>query len=200
MVLKAIHEDKSSPACAGEGVDRRTLLKGMAAVGGMLAAGPAFAQAADDKSMPPQVGDFLTRSAAGKPLTPDEIRSGAKAIKAYAASPAGVVRNGGPENQLLVVRFDDADLTDAAKATEAEGVFAFTAICTHAGCVISGWDDAKKNFACPCHGSNFDPKNNGAVVEGPAQRKLPQLGLKFADGKLVVTSGFDGRIGGDETM
>ena len=50
---------------------------------------------------------------------------------------------------------------------------------------------------CPCHLSRFDPRNNGAVVLGPATRKLPALGLAVEGDRIVVSQPFDGRVGGD---
>lgn len=54
---------------------------------------------------------------------------------------------------------------------EADGsVKAFSAICTHEGCVIS-FSKSAKVFACPCHGAQYDIKT-GAVLRGPARRAL----------------------------
>ena len=47
-------------------------------------------------------------------------------------------------------------------------VVAFSAICTHKGCVVK--PDAAE-FACPCHGSRYDSAN-GEVTAGPAPRPL----------------------------
>src|SRR5690349_6911272 len=41
---------------------------------------------------------------------------------------------------------------------------AFTAMCTHEACTITGFDNS--NYVCPCHGSRFT--TGGRVVEGPA--------------------------------
>jgi len=51
--------------------------------------------------------------------------------------------------------------------TEA-GLAAISNTCTHLGCVAATTD---VGFACPCHGSRFDP--DGAVLGGPAPRPLP---------------------------
>ncbi|MFE9727039.1 Rieske (2Fe-2S) protein [Streptomyces sp. NPDC005794] len=52
-----------------------------------------------------------------------------------------------------------------------EGEFkAFSAVCTHAGCVVSSVGDGTIN--CACHGSRFSIKD-GAVERGPATRPLP---------------------------
>jgi len=79
-------------------------------------------------------------------------------------------------------------------------VLAYSIICTHAGCEATNWISEENTIESPCHGSHFDAKNNGAVLFGPASRKLPQLGLEVKDGKIVVAAEFDSRVGGDETM
>ena len=45
---------------------------------------------------------------------------------------------------------------------------AFSAVCTHTGCLINEVADGTIN--CPCHGSKFSL--DGAVVNGPASRPL----------------------------
>ena len=47
-------------------------------------------------------------------------------------------------------------------------VVAFSAICTHKGCVVA--PDAAE-FACPCHGSRY-ASATGEVTAGPASRPL----------------------------
>ena len=71
-------------------------------------------------------------------------------------------------------------------ARDADGIYAMSAICTHAGCFI---DDGSKTIAaglnCPCHGSAFD--GNGAVTHGPANEPLPHYSVTIsADGTITV--------------
>ncbi|MCC3776389.1 Rieske (2Fe-2S) protein, partial [Streptomyces sp. UNOB3_S3] len=54
----------------------------------------------------------------------------------------------------------------------AKGRFkAFSAVCTHQGCVVK--DVAGGTINCPCHGSRFSV-TDGAVKGGPAQKPLPE--------------------------
>lgn len=184
--------------CQCTRVSRRTVLGGLAAAGAFAGLGGtamAATTAAPD-AMPPQVGDFLVSPAGTTPLTLDSIKLDSKPFEAVAMSPDGVVRNAEYENTVLLLRYDPASLPAETAAKSAEGVLGYTVICTHAGCPLG---DTLKNklLACDCHGSRFDPTKNGEVAHGPAVRKLPQLGLKVEDGKLVVAEAFDSRIGGD---
>ncbi|MBI4397922.1 MAG: ubiquinol-cytochrome c reductase iron-sulfur subunit [Candidatus Omnitrophica bacterium] len=60
---------------------------------------------------------------------------------------------------------------------------AFSAICTHLGCVV-GWDSAKKLIACPCHAGFFNLEGN--VVSGPPPKPLPIYEVVASDGKVFV--------------
>jgi Rieske Fe-S protein len=60
---------------------------------------------------------------------------------------------------------------------------AFSAVCTHAGCVLG--QVHKEEGSCPCHGSRFDV-STGKVLQGPASRPLPEVPVRVKDGKLVA--------------
>jgi cytochrome b6-f complex iron-sulfur subunit len=65
---------------------------------------------------------------------------------------------------------------------DGEGLYAISAVCTHLGCIVA---QSTQGFACPCHGSKFDPRGN--VIGGPAPRALPWLEVsRAADGQLLV--------------
>ena len=52
---------------------------------------------------------------------------------------------------------------------------AFTAICTHQGCIVSSVSNGTIN--CPCHGSKYSIKD-GSVVNGPAPSPLAAIAIK----------------------
>ena len=61
-------------------------------------------------------------------------------------------------------------------------VRAFSAQCTHQGCLLSGLRDGL--LVCPCHGSSFDPAT-GDVVSGPARSALAPVSVAVSDGSVV---------------
>jgi cytochrome b6-f complex iron-sulfur subunit len=62
------------------------------------------------------------------------------------------------------------------------GFTALSLVCTHLGCTV---ESKPEGFACPCHGSRFDPQ--GKVVRGPAAKPLNSLRTGISsDGKLHV--------------
>ena len=52
---------------------------------------------------------------------------------------------------------------------------AFTAVCTHQGCIVNSVSGGTIN--CPCHGSKFSI-TNGSVVNGPAPSPLAPVSIK----------------------
>jgi rieske iron-sulfur protein len=185
-------------ACSACAVNRRTILKGMA-IAGLVTAGGRVAAEDDPKMMPPQAGDYLTLLAGGDgPLTPDQLGIGERPVRAWPVDPeSNEARNGTLFNLILVSRWNPEDLGPEAQDRHADGVVALTAICTHSACETTDWNEEFLLMECPCHYSQFDPRRNGAVVQGPATRALPTLALAFEGDRIVVVDVFDGRVGGD---
>ena len=59
---------------------------------------------------------------------------------------------------------------------------AFTAVCTHQGCIVNSVSGGTIN--CPCHGSKFSI-TNGSVVNGPATSPLAPVGIKVQGTSIV---------------
>ncbi len=63
-------------------------------------------------------------------------------------------------------------------------VQAISAICPHAGCVVS-YQPRQSQFACPCHDAHFS--TDGSRIDGPSPRGLDPLSLIFVDDRLEIT-------------
>jgi Rieske Fe-S protein len=61
---------------------------------------------------------------------------------------------------------------------------AFTAICTHEQCIVTGFQSG--TFVCPCHGSRYG--TNGQVQTGPATQGLRQFATQFTNNVLTITT------------
>jgi len=59
---------------------------------------------------------------------------------------------------------------------------AFTAVCTHQGCIVNSVADG--TIDCPCHGSKFSIKD-GSVVNGPATSPLAPVAIKVEGASIV---------------
>jgi Rieske Fe-S protein len=184
---------------------RRAMLRGALAIGVGLPlldlcarAIPEASAQGDPKSQRPQNGDrfvFRTGDQTGKVITVADIPVGGPPVPAFPMDPSGVVRDGSRLNQLLLVRLTLTDLSEETRGRSAEGVVAYSGVCTHTGCDITLWKAESIRFRCPCHESEFDPKDAGRVVGGPAPRRLPRVPVKVVDGVPVAAAGFLGRPG-----
>jgi glycine/D-amino acid oxidase-like deaminating enzyme/nitrite reductase/ring-hydroxylating ferredoxin subunit len=95
-----------------------------------------------------QYGDWLT---GGEIESAREIPPGQGAI----------LREG--QKKLAVYRDEEGEL------------HAFSAACTHLGCVVA-WNSAERSWDCPCHASRFDA--HGQVLHGPASQSLEPANLQ----------------------
>lgn len=161
---------------------------------------PAGTAAADNpRRLKPQTGDglaYMTGEKQGKQITPADLKVGAPPVLAYPLDMASqTVRDGARTNLLALVKLPPDDLPAALKADAADGVVAFSAICTHYGCPITEIHPSGGALVCNCHGSTFDVRKNGEVVAGPATRRLTHLPLKQSEGALLVAGNFSGPLG-----
>ncbi|KJY42091.1 hypothetical protein VR41_09360 [Streptomyces sp. NRRL B-1568] len=76
-----------------------------------------------------------------------------------------------PEHKVVVVQ-------------PARGTFkAFSAVCTHEGCVVS--KVAAGTIDCPCHGSKFAVADGG-VQHGPARKPLPPERISVSGDSITL--------------
>ena len=198
-------------------MERRDLLKAAAGIGIVLggrgpgiereaaareaAARAAAAQASGDAAARPRAGDrfvFALGARRGETIAPGDVAPGGPLLLAWPADPAtGTVRDGSRLNQVVLVRLDPATLDAATAARAADGIVAYSGVCSHTGCDVSEWIDSTRTLLCPCHDSEFDPARGAEVVLGPAPRRLAALPLAIVGGGLVASDGFVGRLGAD---
>lgn len=64
---------------------------------------------------------------------------------------------------------------------------AFSALCTHIGCLMDLVSDSQ--IVCRCNGSRFSI-TDGAVQSGPAAMPLPGVVLTVQDSELLIRDGY----------
>jgi Rieske Fe-S protein len=190
------------------GVARRRLLVAGLAAGIGIAVSPAVraqedAPGADERPQKADLLVFAEGDRAGEVIKPDDLPLGGPPVHAWPMDPKSrVVRSGSRLNELLVVRLDPAEIDDDTRSRAADGIVAYSAICSHAGCPVTEWVKAeafdKEVFKCACHNSEYDPRQSAEVVFGPAPRRLAALPLTTVDRSIAVAAMFVGKVGAQQ--
>ncbi len=181
---------------------RRQFVKATVVTGCAVLIGRAVAQTATATAGIVQKGDVLVYQdgpKAQQPIKPIDIKEGTPVL-AFAMDPVTKKLRDKVKGNIVVVKLKAADIKESSKPSAADGIVAYSAICTHQGCAVNkigSLGEAAGKLDCPCHHSIFDPADNGKVLGGPATRRLPALPLKL-EGKgieLVATGDFISRVG-----
>ncbi len=196
--MTARHRTASGQRCGCVGRTTRRDVLALASMAGLEAVTgsvvpSALAEPADER---PKRGDLLVpiEGTELRPLAPGDIA--ATPLLAWPMDPVQkIVRSGSRLNKVLLVALDPSTLVGATRERAAAGVVAYSAICPHAGCEVSGWIAGQDVIECACHNSRYNPRDAAAVVDGPSPRALSALPIEIADGKLVVAKPFIGRLG-----
>jgi ubiquinol-cytochrome c reductase iron-sulfur subunit len=122
----------------------------------------------------------------GEPVRAADVVAGTIRI----VVPEGHTKDG--DAPAFVVRLDPARFRRPPPTGDAEGLVAYSLLCTHAGCPVGLYQETTGRMLCPCHQSAFDLWDAAKPVAGPAARPLPGLSIGVdAEGYL--------RAGGDFT-
>jgi nitrite reductase/ring-hydroxylating ferredoxin subunit len=107
----------------------------------------------------------------GPPPTPPTTASGSSS--APSGAPAGALAS---TSDIPVGGGDILTAKQMVITQPTAGTFkAFTAVCTHQGCIVDAISAG--TIDCPCHGSRFSIKD-GSVVNGPATQPLASIPIK----------------------
>jgi Rieske Fe-S protein len=107
------------------------------------------------------------------PPSSSSSTSGGAATDALAATSAIPVGSG---------KIFDTQMVVVTQPTAGE-FKAFSAVCTHMGCIVNQISDGK--IECPCHGSEYSIAS-GAVLRGPAPKPLPAKQIKVSGDSIFL--------------
>jgi Rieske Fe-S protein len=79
------------------------------------------------------------------------------------------------------VEFKDSGQPAVLVHLQSGDFVAYSAVCTHQRCKVAYRNN---QLACPCHGSVFNPASGAEVVNGPAQRPLPEIPVEVRGGEV----------------
>ncbi len=140
----------------------------------------------------------LALAACSQAKSPDNPTVSEPAAGGSSGSTSGSTPGGGAGSGAAgatsLAKLSDIKVGSAIAATNTDGskiiiarptdstVAAFSAICTHQGCVVA---PSGGQLDCPCHGSVFNA-TTGAVINGPASRALPAVNVKLSGEDIVA--------------
>jgi hypothetical protein len=144
---------------------------------------------ADPARERPKESDLLVAvgsTAAPEPLRPDDLPLGGKPTMAWPMdAETHTVRSGSRLNKVLLLRLDPEGFDPETKEHAAEGVVAYSAVCTHTGCDVTNWHPDSELLECPVE------SKMGAVAGGlwPSPRfpspliepEVPISGVRLSD-------------------
>lgn len=171
--LKAPGGAKSNEPLQGE-INRRTLVRTGVAAGalagiGLVSGGVAriFSKATPAPSPTPSASASPHKTSSGAP------KGGIK-ITSAATVPVGSSH-----------QFTDRNGSPAYLLQPRKGTFmAFSAVCTHEGCVVN-FNSGAKSFQCPCHGASYNG-STGEVTGGPAPLPLTKIPVVESGGFVYM--------------
>ncbi len=128
----------------------------------------------------------------GAPIKSDQLGVG----EIVTAFPEGHTK--AADSPTLVIRYDEEKFVSAGGREDwvAEGMVAYSKICTHAACAVGLYQNVTGLLLCPCHQSTFDVNDACKPRFGPATRALPQLPIAIdSEGFVVAQSDYPEPVG-----
>ncbi len=152
-------------------VERRTVLQasGLIAVGGLVAA---CAGSSDAASASTPASSAPAAGASSAPASSAASSAAAGALAKVSDVPVG--------SGLII-----ADPAVVITHPEDGTIKAFSAICTHQGCLVGSVEN--NEISCPCHGSKFSA-TDGSVIQGPATQPLPEEKVTVDDNGTIISA------------
>jgi nitrite reductase/ring-hydroxylating ferredoxin subunit len=162
------HEAQADSLATRRGVLAGVGLVGLASAITACGAGTSSTQAAGNAATTPAAAGSTTAS--GAAAGGASSSTGAKALAATSEIPVGSGMIF-PGPQVVVTQPTAGEFK------------AFSAVCTHMGCIVNQIGDG--TIDCPCHGSQYSI-TTGDVVTGPAPRPLPAKQIKVSGGSVFL--------------
>ena len=127
-----------------------------------------------------------TASTSEESEAPEETTSDAGADTGSEASADGFAELGTvseleESGSLSSKNFQGEQVVVIQDPNNADALIAVNSLCTHQGCSVA-WEGGV--FACPCHGSSFNP--DGTVASGPASEPLATYEAKVEGDQVLV--------------
>ena len=166
---------------AGAALSRRTVLRGAVVLGGAgMSGGLAGCGGESRGSAAPAGSPDSPAAVASSPPTAAAVppESAAASSAPGAGQPVLITTSQVPQGGGVVL----ADQKVVVTQPTAGQFKAFSAVCTHQGCLVAEVSQAA--IVCYCHGSRFSIED-GSVTNPPAEEPLPPVAVTVQDGNVV---------------
>lgn len=173
MSLEVTQHQTTDGNEATAGSSRRSVLRAAGVGGAAVAVGLTAAACGNSSSTPANDAPAQGGANAGSSTTSSGSGGSGSAIAQTSQIPV----DGG----MVVTADNGTVVTQPASGTYK----AFSAICTHAGCIVGSV--ANNQIMCPCHGSVYSA-TDGSVVQGPAPSPLPAKKISVSGGQIFLAS------------
>ncbi len=131
----------------------------------------------------------------GTPLRPEDMKPGSIAT-VFPGVPGGLLS---ADAATMLIRLRPADKVHVRPGREGYrygDYYAYSKICTHAGCPVGLYEAQDQRLLCPCHQSQFNVLDGCRPIFGPASRSLPQLPIGIdSEGYFVAKSDYREAVG-----
>lgn len=131
----------------------------------------------------------------GTPVKPADLKPGSLET-VYPDVPHAVLASDAP-TMLIRLRPDEEVKVRAGREDYHYGdYYAYSKVCTHAGCPVGLFEQQTNRLLCPCHQSQFEVLDGCRPVFGPASRSLPQLPIGVdEEGYFIAKSDYTQPVG-----
>lgn len=131
----------------------------------------------------------------GTPVSPADLKPGSIET-VFPGVPGGLRAADSPTMLIRMRANEEVIIPEGREDWHYEDYFAYSKICTHAGCPVSLYEQQTNRLLCPCHQSQFLLTDACRPVFGPASQPLPQLPIELDDeGFFIATSDYQEAVG-----
>ncbi len=131
----------------------------------------------------------------GTPIKPADLKPGALET-VFPEVPGGNLASDTPTMLIRLRPTENVKVRPGRSGYRYGDYYAYSKICTHAGCPVSLYEEQDNRLVCPCHQSQFDVLDGCRPIFGPASRSLPQLPIEVdGEGYFIAKSDYKEPVG-----
>lgn len=124
----------------------------------------------------------------GTPIKPADIKPGGLET-VYPDVPHATLASDAPTMLIRLRPDENVQIRKGREDWHYGDYYAYSKVCTHAGCPVGLFEQQTNRLLCPCHQSQFLVLDGCRPVFGPASRSLPQLHIDLDEEGYFIAKG-----------